>query len=613
MKRRMRFNFHHLHLKHKLLICYGTLIVFSVLIVGVFSYYNAREYVSGQASDEYFRTLEQIRMNIEFKLNTYDELANQIITDDNFIFALFKTYTSPADYSYQYLTVIRDALKLKEKNKSVLDMLIYKENDTMPEDGVNLINLESAQKSWWYKTYFGDVEGAGVTDFIRMQNAKVWLITDEDLRPPYKLERVARQKRVAIVKPIVFNRETLVGILETDIKYDAIFGEYEAARSGGGAGDNDDRLFITDAGNSVLFQNDEGGTATAGLLRDYASEMEGKSGGFFQIDDGKAKKLIVFSKGTDYGWTYFREIPIERLLNSAKSVQQLTIAIALLSIAVSFLISLVIASVLTRRIAVLSRKMEEIGDLELDVTVEIDGKDEVGHLARSFNRMIKRMKELVTELKSSQQIQRDSEVKALQAQINPHFLYNTLATIKWAALDNESDKVATMVDNLSTFYRLSLNKGREFLTVEEELEQITAYTDIQQERLGERIRVQIDCEEEIKRCYMLKLLLQPFVENAIIHGAEHNYDSVTTIRIHGFRAGERIVLEVIDDGIGIEHTPSPGDYRFAGGYGILNVHEKIRIVYGGQYGVGLTSERGWGTKVTVTIPVVVDDPNPADS
>jgi len=174
------------------------------------------------------------------------------------------------------------------------------------------------------------------------------------------------------------------------------------------------------------------------------------------------------------------------------------------------------------------------------------------------------------------------------------------------AADNESHKISSMVENLALFYRLSLNKGQEFLRIREEIMHVKAYLEIQQIRLDERIAVHYDIEDAILPYLTLKLILQPFVENSILHGAEYKAGT-TKIEIKGYNSdADSVIFEIIDDGVGMEAPPA-GLYANKGGYGIHNVHEKIQLQYGPRYGVTVFSKPGVGTKVMVRIPIVSDE------
>ena len=600
--------FNNIRLKNKLLICYGGLIVFSIFLVGFFSNYNMQKYIYEQAGDSFNQTLVQIKLNIEYKLNSYDELIKQTVFNSSFILALTKEYTLSADYTNEYLNTIGPVIKLNARDINIIDVFIYRNNRTLPLDAGGLVELDDAKSTWWFEKYYKGIEKFSTNDFIKISNSRIWIFTDEDLRPEnYKTSNMKPKKRIAVIKPIIYDYEKLVGILELDIKYDTVFGEFKSKYDSG-----EDHFFILNDKHEVIFDSFEQPNLKNPIKDEYLQLIEGKEEGRFLITDNKNKdgnKLLLFSKGQYSGWMYLREISMKRLLSSAKTVREITVIIAVVCIFVSFIIGIAIASILSKRIAVLSGKMEQVEDLALDVNVKIDGRDEIGNLAKNFNRMIQKIRQLVAELKMSQQLKNEAEIKALQAQINPHFLYNALATINWMAMDNDNEKIISMVENLSTFYRLSLNKGSEYLMIGEEINQAKAYADIQKIRLGDKINIFCNVDEDIIEYYTMKLILQPFIENAVLHGAEYKDNSALNIVVRGYKSEDKIVLEVIDDGMGMRKAPEPFECAASGGYGIRNVHEKIQLQYGGGYGVKMFSNIGIGTKVSILIPIIMENPD----
>ncbi len=593
--------FNNIHLRTKLLICYGSLIVFIVFIIGFFAFNKIQEYIYDQAIESYNQMLIQIKLNIENKLNIYDELVNQITTDKSLIYSLSNRYDSVADYSYEYLETISKALEIKQKDNNVQDAFILKDNDTLPENSLDLINIEHAGGTWWFRKYFEALgSNMDINDYIKLSKLKIWIVTDEDIKPRYdSWAKTKKVKRVVIIKPIIRNYKDLTGIYKLYIKYDAVFGELKEK--------NDhvrDRIIIMDQQNEVIFNSD---TTIPVNVESFLGEKD-KMEGSFELKESNRNKLILYAKGENSNWTYFREIPMDVLFFSAKAVRSFSILTAIAGIIISFIIGAAIANVLSRRIVILSNSMKKVEDLNLDLDVKVDGKDEIGDLAKSYNYMIRKIRSLVEQLRISQQIQKESELKALQAQINPHFLYNTLSTINWMAMGKHTEKIISMVDNLSLFYRLSLNKGREYLSIDEEVSLVKAYTDIQKTRMDHRINFFYDISDDIMKYYTLKLILQPFVENAILHGADRK-KKATNIVVKGFSFENDVIFEIIDDGVGMKNVDIPVEQPYSGGYGIRNVHEKIRLLYGEKYGVCIFSRLGIGTKATITIPKIIENSN----
>ncbi len=208
-----------------------------------------------------------------------------------------------------------------------------------------------------------------------------------------------------------------------------------------------------------------------------------------------------------------------------------------------------------------------------------------------------------------------AELKSLQAQINPHFLYNTLDMIKWMSRRGMADEIEELLNSLATFYRLSLSSGRETISVREELHHVELYTRIQNMRFRGAIEFAIGVDEAVMEFGILRVTLQPLVENAILHGINEKPDKRGHIRITGSLAGKDVVLAVADDGVGIEQWRlasllDASDSR-RGGFGVRNIHERYRLFYGDAYGLSFASTAGAGTTATVRFAAMPVDPGRA--
>jgi two-component system sensor histidine kinase YesM len=230
--------------------------------------------------------------------------------------------------------------------------------------------------------------------------------------------------------------------------------------------------------------------------------------------------------------------------------------------------------------------------------------------------MIGKIKDLLDSKIKEQENLKKAELRALQAQINPHFLYNTLDTIIWMAESKKTDEVIKIVSALSDFFRISLSKGMDWITIGEEVERIRSYLTIQKMRYRDILDYKIEVDEDVTQNTILKLLLQPVVENALYHGIKNKRQG-GTISVRGSRKGEdEILLEVEDDGIGFtpeklaqlraELDDESGDIQLESGFGIGNVNKRIQLYYGKPYGLTVQSEYTTGTRVTLVIPAKVE-------
>jgi two-component system, sensor histidine kinase YesM len=293
-------------------------------------------------------------------------------------------------------------------------------------------------------------------------------------------------------------------------------------------------------------------------------------------------------------------------------------SVLLIFSAVSF--SVIAAWSLSRSIYTPIKKLHNVTTTitknDLQALMTSDNVDEITELGMSFNIMIGKIKELLDSKIKEQENLKKAELRALQAQINPHFLYNTLDTIIWMAESKKTDQVVKIVSALSSFFRISLSKGMDWITIGEEAERIRSYLTIQKMRYQDILDFKIEINEDVAEHTILKLILQPLVENALYHGIKNKRHG-GTISVRARRKGQdEILLEVEDDGIGF--TPEKlahlragleadsGDIKLESGFGIDNVNRRIRLYYGKPYGLSIQSEYTIGTCVTLVIPAKME-------
>ena len=240
--------------------------------------------------------------------------------------------------------------------------------------------------------------------------------------------------------------------------------------------------------------------------------------------------------------------------------------------------------------------------------IENDSTDEIGDLINGYNSMSKRLDETVNEVYQSKIKEKEYEMRALQAQINPHFLYNSLSMINWKALEAEQEDISRITLSLSTFYRTALNKGKNILLVKDEIANIKSYLDIQLAMHDNSFDVVYDIDDSILKYETLNLILQPLLENAIGHGIDVKTDGRGEIRIEGRENGDFIDFTVSDNGIGMTKTQAALILsKSSNGYGVSNVNERIKLYYGEKYAVKIESTPGAGTKVMLHFPKRVEN------
>ena len=265
------------------------------------------------------------------------------------------------------------------------------------------------------------------------------------------------------------------------------------------------------------------------------------------------------------------------------------------------------------RLSLLTQTMQAVENGNTDVRMEPSGDDEIAQLIGSFNQMMDKMDALMEDkVEYGRQI-KNLELKALQAQINPHFLYNSLDLINCTAISHNIPEISKMVNALNKFYRLSLSKGQEIISLHDEIKHVNLYLQIQNLRFDNRIQVTWDLDPEADDCRVIKIILQPLIENAVIHGIFEKPSKSGCLNISTRRSQDDIYITIQDDGVGMDaqtltknFTPSvSGEIAdTTGGYGVRNIHDRIKLAYGERYGLSCTSTIGKGTTVTVHIPAI---------
>jgi two-component system, sensor histidine kinase YesM len=330
---------------------------------------------------------------------------------------------------------------------------------------------------------------------------------------------------------------------------------------------------------------------------------------------------FIFRKSTITNWS---TIGVFSTNEAAPEVRQIRLyvttfvfVVCLLGITASFLLSHGISKPIHRLMAFMQRA--ESGDLK--TRYWSDGMDEVGMLGRSYNSMLTKVNDLLQLTEQQEKQKREAELRILQAQIKPHFLYNTLDTIHWMARKQGAEDVSEMVEALSKLFRIGLSKGNEFIPLAEEFEHIRSYLQIQKFRYKDKLQYTLDLDPGISNIHVLKVILQPIVENAIYHGIKERRGP-GHITVKGLRRDDQVYLSVSDDGVGMSEdtlekmrrqleTPMNEQVHTVGsGYGLSNVQARLKLTYGTtECGIAINSQLGVGTTVSITYPIPQEERN----
>ena len=328
---------------------------------------------------------------------------------------------------------------------------------------------------------------------------------------------------------------------------------------------------------------------------------------------GDDEKIYALSHSETTGWTIVGCMNMSELLKNSRKARSIYVLVALGLIAVALVISSEIARNITFPIQKLRDSMKRVqkGDFSA-AEIEVYSDNEIGSLTRSFNVMTHKIQDLMAQNIQEQEQKRKIELKALQSQINPHFLYNALDSIIWMAEGKKNEEVVLMTASLARLLRQSISIENELVTIGQEVEYVRSYLTIQKMRYKDKLEFEINVDPRITHAQIIRLVLQPIVENAIYHGLKYK-ESKGMLKVHGYELGERIIIDITDDGVGMDEETLKHIYDkhkvnyHSNGVGVYNVQQRLVLYYGKEYGIIYHSEKGKGTTATVVIPKKQED------
>ena len=322
-----------------------------------------------------------------------------------------------------------------------------------------------------------------------------------------------------------------------------------------------------------------------------------------QAGDANTRVYVRSAPLETSGWYLVTIIPRKDVRVGGKEITLFLLAVLAILGCISYALAQGISKSMTRRVTLLASHMNVAQNGELQELPESELHDEIGQLIHSYNYMVQQQKMLMEEKYRLGESAKIAELRALQSQINPHFLYNTLDLVKWMAIKGDISEVEVTIKALADFYKCSLNQGKDVVTVAEELRHVRLYHQIQNLRFKQKIMLSIDVSDALLCCKIPKITFQPLVENAILHGILGRESKSGQIRITGCQNGNEILFCIQDDGIGM--LPEERDAMLSSeghGYGIRNIVERLRLFYGDAFQFVCYSERGLGTRVELHIP-----------
>ncbi|MFW5695536.1 MAG: cache domain-containing sensor histidine kinase [Alkalispirochaeta sp.] len=363
-------------------------------------------------------------------------------------------------------------------------------------------------------------------------------------------------------------------------------------------------LFITDADGSIIYHPQQQLIYSNLVSEPIEAILANEEEELVRRYDGD-QRLYSVETVERTGWRVVAVNSVEQLLAGQRQLRGYFLS----WVALCFAIVMVLTVVLSRRISLpimrLRRSMQAVEQGQFDIDLRIERRDEIGALSRDFAIMVATVRDLMARNEREQEEKRRTEIQALQNQIAPHFLYNTLDSIVWMAEGGRMNEVIDMTTNLARLLRLSIGRGDAMVPLSKELDHVRSYLTIQQMRYRDRLRFEIEADPAVGGCRLPRLTLQPIVENAIYHGIK-NRAGGGAVAVAAWPEGDDVLIEVSDDGPGIEHSVLERlrrqEIEPSGGVGLKNVHQRLALTFGDRYGLTFRSDASDGTTVRITIP-----------
>lgn len=537
-------------------------------------------------SSEYTHTIiQQMNQNIDSYIDYMENIAYLISSNEDVQDYLFDEKIDN-EGRYRILNQLQTILDSRSDIRNV--GIISKNGRMLINDGSKSVNQDlDLNTQEWYATALEKPNGPILTSsHVQhiISGERPWVIT---------LSRGIRDRSGSGEKE---------GVFFIDLNYSAISGLCDQSTVG-----TKGYAFILDAKGNIVYHPqqqqlyNELQTENISLIMDTDEDT-------VLTDTGNDGKLYSISRSEKTGWTVVDCTNVKELLSKSRQAQSVYVLTAIILVIVALLFSRFMARSITLPIQKLRDSMKKVQEGDFSVSdVVVDSKNEIGSLTKSFDVMTHRIHELMEQNVHEQEEKRKSELKALQSQINPHFLYNTLDSIIWMAEGKKNEEVVLMTASLARLLRQSISNEDEVVPIANEVEYARGYLTIQKMRYKDKLEFQIEVDSSILYIPLIKLVLQPIIENAIYHGLKYK-ESKGLLIVKGFMKDGNAVLQVIDDGVGMDEETLAHIYDkhkvnyHSNGVGVYNVQKRLKLYYGEDYGITYTSELGKGTTATITIP-----------
>lgn len=539
------------------------------------------------AEEHSVQLIHQVSNSMDVYVETIEKMVNYIqleLQDTPF----FTMETEGAPGWESETDYIRSVLEnVANSHREVAGIFIATKEDLYVSTGMSRISRDPFQNERWYREASENPEEIQLISVVTGRN----IVTNRS----YSIDDVFSLAK-AVQDP---ETGEVLGVILLDIRHDIIQSSINGVTIG-----EKGFVFVMDQEDNIVY------TPVNGIVYrvnpKWVKAMEPMS---VQIQGGSYQIRSELSPYT--GWRTVGVFSMDEVMSSVNTIVYILFTCVIISLVLVVIVSFKFSRTLTNPIFKLKRLMKQAESGDLTVRFNFQHNDEIGELGQSFNHMIARIDQLIQMVYVEQENKRTAEMKSLQEQIKPHFLYNTLDTISWMARDYDAEDIVRLVDALTNMFRIGLSHGKDIITVKEEITHVSNYLYIQKIRYKDKLNYVIHVDESLYAIEVPKLILQPLVENAIYHGVKAKRGG-GTITITGVPEGENLVFTVQDDGAGmLQEKVEELNRRMSErsvldeqkSFGLFYIRERIQLCYGTGYGVHVESALGEGTRVTITLPL----------
>lgn len=546
--------------RHKLTILLVISSLVPMTMLALYSHNSMSRLVRHNEVEDTSSILEQTRESIDSQIEVYTGLINYLTYSPD-IEEVINEKNMDNYVAYAKYTQIVDPLLTvpKSYHDAINQIQIFADSIKVRHE-YTLVPMDEIGQEWW---------SSQLNDEVQVQ----WLVNTE-------------KPEIAAVRNIYDGRNR-TAVLCITLDYNKIFKPLKNIIS------EESGTMVLDQSQNIVYRDEN--------IQDNDLADLGESDKI--LEQISKEYVAVNSTSQNTGWKFYL---YKTKKSVEKSVYQMLLAeIPLIAgcVLIIFILGMAFSRLFTRKIEMLTENMDQVNHGSREVTVTSDAEDEVGVLIRSFRRMMGEIDRLISEVYENKIALKEFELKALTAQINPHFLYNSLSIINWMAIKSGQKEISKVTLDLSTFYRTALSKGEDMVTVENCIRNIEAYLSIQLVMHDNDFTVQWKIDPQVKAEKVPKLILQPVVENALEHGLDVKEEGDKILQLSFLDAGDAVLLRVEDNGMGMEQSVAESLVTYqAEGYGLKNVNDRICLLYGEEYKIRITSSVGKGTVVEMRIP-----------